>query len=195
MANRATIFNGALRICRRARESDPDDPGKAHLVELRDVEREARRTVLKASFWNFADKRVALDPLEETADDWDYVYAVPSDLVRMKSVGTSLSDYDRADYVIRGDNIYTNLKNAVAYYTFDQTDYGFWPEEVAAAMSAKMAFLAGPVISAETAVSGILQEARLRYQESINLAKMANTNQRRYSHRERHRGMQDSRSF
>ena len=62
-------------------------------------------------------------------------------------------------------------------------------------MSAKMAFLAGPVISAETAVSGILQEARLRYQESINLAKMANTNQRRYSHRERHRGMQDSRSF
>lgn len=129
----------------------------------------ARNALLEMHPWNFCTRREALALLSETNDQWDYVYAVPNNMLRAISV---LSDEASDDYSMdAGDDvtaqyspqpycietlsdgavvICTNQEDAVLRFTALVTDSTKFPPAFTLALTWLLAsMLAGPVIKGD----------------------------------------------
>ena len=102
-----------------------------------------RRTALRAHPWNFATTTVALSQLEgdEVLYDWDYVYQVPADCLRVLYIVDSSSPAsDTIPYELQtGGVLLTDQPEARLRYIKDVSDTSLFDEQFVEAFSYRLA--------------------------------------------------------
>lgn len=102
MASQTEIINRAIVLLGEARIASPSDDVKA-AREMSALWDTTRRALLRAHRWGFAMKRAELSAMTDTpAFQFDFVYLLPSDFLRLDMVGdewpgASLTDYRTTD--------------------------------------------------------------------------------------------------
>lgn len=94
----------------------------------------ARASELRRHPWNFAIKRQEL--ARSTALPvfrYKYKYTLPSDCIRVMTV------YEDTDYKLEANNIYTDKKECLVKYIFDNEDTATWDPMFVDVMSARLA--------------------------------------------------------
>lgn len=132
--------------------TEPTDPGvTSNSVTLcANLWPTVRDAVLRSHPWNVATKRVVLAYEAVTpAFDWSYSFLLPSDCLRVLSVGR---DADGAiNYQVENSRIYTDESIAYLRYIFQLTDVTKFDALLTLAMTAAMAAnLAYPVTKSQT---------------------------------------------
>lgn len=153
-----------------------------------------RGMVQESMDWSWNTRRVALALLDTTPPaEWNLVYALPSDCLRMLSIqlpptaeNSALFDLVmqtaqpkstaaglQEPYIQEVDSngarvIYTNAEDAIARYSFLQTNTARYPTLVVFAMSRLLAsFLSGPIIKGEAGMK--VGQAQLGIYTKIDL--------------------------
>jgi hypothetical protein len=97
----------------------------------------SRRRALASHDWSFARTRLALVTHADAPTDgiWDYRYDYPADALKLRRIqNTPNLDADAVPYEVEISptagtlSILTNLEDAIAVYTFDQTTTTVWSE-------------------------------------------------------------------
>lgn len=73
------------------------------------VYEDMKKMLLSSHYWRFAIKRAVLSRLDEKSDaeEFDYVYAIPSDCLQLMKVGVSYKRPNLSDYVFMPDVRYS----------------------------------------------------------------------------------------
>jgi len=120
MADKVTIINRALALVGAEPITNlTDDTPEANIASR--IYDESRKSVLSEILWNFAAKRKALtqvvDPPAFYVDEMNFVYAVPSDVIRIFGVSSSVISWR-----LEQQYIYADSSEVGIIYVFDQTD-------------------------------------------------------------------------
>jgi len=116
-AGKIEIINMALAHLGEAAIQSIDE-GSAPSNAARTHYDNARRATLRAYHWSFATKVQRLARLDSDSPDFDYVYALPSDLLSaIRLLGDSEIKYE-----IRQKELHTNADEAKLEYIYDETD-------------------------------------------------------------------------
>lgn len=155
----------------------------------------ARDFLLEKYEWDFATKRVALADLGTPPDDWEYRYALPSDLLREWAVYADGEDRRlnegghpfKIEQDASGTVLYADVTDAILHYTVRVKDTTKYSETFVVALSWLLAsFLAGPLVQdlkladrCEARAYGIASEAATQ-RANVQKAKTKAQIQRHY---------------
>ena len=142
-----------------------------------------RRILLKDYSWEFAERTMKLEPVEDFGDNvkgWDYVYSYPDDCLQVLKI---YDGYDRrkddkrekffvqtVDYRLGTKVICCNLENAYMDYVSNEEDCNYFSEEFVEALAHYLAYgmaqaLTGSEAKAQTELQymqNALYQAKLR---------------------------------
>ncbi len=112
----------------------------------------SRDEVLRDFPWPFATRFVTLGLIEDDpTEEWDFSYGYPSDAVRMVRLLSGIRNDNRQSKVSykvvsgnSGREIYTDLEDAQAEFTFRETDTQRYPPDFVMAFSYKLAMRIAP---------------------------------------------------
>jgi hypothetical protein len=196
MASKLEIWNLALiNLSQTPSIAGPnEDSTEANLC--RNIYDTARREVLQAHDWNFARKREALGLIidDRNREDWEYQYGYPGDCLQARQIinqGTGANTV-RSSYMIPfkvtilpstglEDSfdqrvIWTDQKDAVLEYTYDQGDPTFFSAHFITTLAWCMAkYIAKPLTNKSTERENAMQ----MYVLSLNAARASNMNEAR----------------
>lgn len=156
MASEVDICNLALSHLGQSRQitsiSPPDGSAEAALCHR--FYPIARGLMLEAHYWGFATRRVALAATGTPPDEWEYQYAVPSDMVGNGIQALYIEgDNTPQEYAVERDGstgntvILTDIEDAEIKYTTLVTDVNKYSSTAQFALSLILSsFLAGPII-------------------------------------------------
>lgn len=116
-----------------------------------------RKELLRRHTWNCAIKRKTLAP-EAGSPDFDFAYSfvLPSDFLRLLSIGTTT---ERPDYAIEGGRLLFGASVLRLRYVFDNAEPETWDAGLVAAMTASMtAAMAYPITQSATLAESKRQE-------------------------------------
>lgn len=125
-----------------------------------------RNYVLRRHPWNCAVKRVALAPdTEVPAFDWVFQYTLPSDFMRVLSVGEAGSE---VDYKIESGKLLCDVNPALLRYVWRNENPGTWDDMLVWGMTISMkAVMSYPITQSasleqvvEDALRDVLRQAR-----------------------------------
>lgn len=125
-----------------------------------------RNYVLRRHPWNCATKRVVLSPdVAPPAFDWAFQYTLPSDFLRLLSVGESGNE---ADHKIESGKLLCNENPVFLRYVWRNENPGTWDDMLVWAMTVSMkAAMAYPITQSasldqlvEGALRDVLRQAR-----------------------------------
>lgn len=152
----------------------------------------ARDALLEQHAWKFATKRVSLAEMVGESWSWDYVYAAPTDALRLLSVlpATAASDDDTQDYAAETDVdghavILTDQADASLRYVARVTDTTTFSPLFVTALSWLLAsHLAGPVLKGD-AGAAMTKTCLQNFALALSTARVSDANQgrRRPEHR------------
>lgn len=183
MASKVDIWNLALsHIAHRAVIADPDE-ATTEANHCRRFYPIALRVALEHFLWSFATRRVPLAEVTNPVDHWMFAYAMPTGVVKARSVllPESTDDAKEQDFAVESAAdgsliILTNVEDAVLKYTALVEDTNkFTPMFVLALSYDLAAMLAGP-IPKDPKVKKAMMEAAL-YWGSVAEAADANAAQ------------------
>lgn len=116
----------------------------------------ARQSTLRMGTWSCARKRVLLAPLASAPDfDWVYAFQLPSDLVRVVSVG------DRPDvfeYEIEDNKLLSDESSIKLRYVYDNENIPSWDAILTEAVTLHMAALMAYPLTKSKAVQDAMQD-------------------------------------
>ena len=116
-----------------------------------------RDYVLGSHPWNFATKRVLLNPDSQApAFDWSKQYTLPSDFVRILSVGESGSENE---YRIENGKILTDAAPLKLRYVWLNTNEGTWTPTMVWAMTVSMRQVLAYPITQSTSLEQLIDQA------------------------------------
>ncbi|MFA6294457.1 MAG: hypothetical protein WC637_21885 [Victivallales bacterium] len=95
---------------------------------------QCRKAALRAHGWNFATETVDLALLAETKPEWDFVYQIPSDCLKVIGIVPAISG-KKIPYKISGKKILTNMEEATLRYVKDITDPNMFDDQFIVALS------------------------------------------------------------
>lgn len=142
-----------------------------------------RRILLKDYSWEFAERTMKLEPVEDFGDNvkgWDYVYRYPDDCLQVLRIydGDDRRKDDKrekffvqtVDYRLGTKVICCNLENAYMDYVADETDCNYFAEEFVETFAHYLAYgmaqaLTGSEAKAQTELQYMqtaLYQAKLR---------------------------------
>jgi hypothetical protein len=134
-------------------------------------------TVLRDAPWPFATELVNLAQSATAidSDEYAYTYAYPADCVMFRRIvsGLAIPDSRRTQVkyrIIRGRFILTNQPDAVAEFTFRETDVAVWDADFAEAVSLYVAVLIAPALMKADTFK-LADRALQLYQWRLGLAK------------------------
>jgi len=144
----------------------------------------ARDSLLESHSWRFATRRAPLAQLSQTSWNWNLVYAVPNNLLKLLSVlpVTAPDEAQTCEYELASDAsgvavIYTNQQAASARYIARVTDSAqFSPLFIDALAWLLASYLAGPVIKGDTGMK-VGQACLATFQMVAAQAKTSDANQ------------------
>lgn len=132
---------------------DPSDETKLTRA-IASVWDAARRMSLRKNNWNFAGKRVAINPEEEPpAFGYSFAFRKPDDFVRLADVDGPMPQ-DR-DWKFEGGYILANSAPLQVLYIYDCTDVAMWDDLFEMAISLKIAELVALNITGSQSLSEI----------------------------------------
>jgi len=188
MASEVSICNLALsHLGDEATVSSIDPPeGSAQASHCAQFYPDARDSLLEMHDWKFATTRVMLSEVDVESWNWEYAYAVPSEMIRACSVlpATAADDSESADYIIQAQEdgevvILSNLESASLVYVKRVTDPAKFSPLFNSTLSWYLAsMLAGPVLKGEV---GQAESKRCLQQmvAFLDRAQTSNANQRK----------------
>ena len=116
-----------------------------------------RNYVLRRHPWNCAVKRVALAPdTEVPAFDWVFQYTLPSDFMRVLSVGEAGSE---VDYKIESGKLLCDVNPALLRYVWRNENPATWDSMLVWAMTMSMK----AVMAYDALVNEAIEKKRLQY--------------------------------
>ena len=142
-----------------------------------------RRILLKDYSWEFAERTMKLEPVEDFGDNvkgWDYVYRYPDDCLQVLKIydGDDHRKDDKrekffvqtVDYRLGTKVICCNLENAFMDYVYNEEDCNYFSEEFVEALAHYLAYgmaqaLTGSEAKAQTELQymqNALYQAKLR---------------------------------
>ena len=142
-----------------------------------------RRILLKDYSWEFAERTMKLEPVEDFCDNlkgWDYVYRYPDDCLQVLKIydGDDHRKDDKrekffvqtVDYRLGTKVICCNLENALMDYVSNEEDCNYFSEEFVEALAHYLAYgmaqaLTGSEAKAQTELQymqNALYQAKLR---------------------------------
>lgn len=142
-----------------------------------------RRILLKDYSWEFAERTMKLEPVEDFGDNvkgWDYVYRYPDDCLQVLKIydGDDHRKDDKrekffvqtVDYRLGTKVICCNLENALMDYVSNEEDCNYFSEEFVEALAHYLAYgmaqaLTGSEAKAQTELQymqNALYQAKLR---------------------------------
>lgn len=142
-----------------------------------------RRILLKDYSWEFAERTMKLEPVEDFGDNvkgWDYVYRYPDDCLQVLKIynGNDRRKDDKrekffvqtVDYRLGTKVICCNLENAYMDYVSNEEDCNYFSEEFVEALAHYLAYgmaqaLTGSEAKAQTELQymqNALYQAKLR---------------------------------
>lgn len=127
ICNRALIKIGAKTIL------NMDDDNK-RARNCRVIYPRERNTLMRSHPWKFAIKRQSLALSTEVVPGWDYVYALPSDILRV-----IYPDVNIHLYRIEQDKLLTNVPLTYIRYIFEEENPAKFDESFATTLACKMA--------------------------------------------------------
>lgn len=120
MADKVTIINRGLSLLGAEPIVDLTDNTPEAKIANRFYD-ESRKSILSEVLWNFATKRKALNIAvvtpEWTTDEMNYVFQIPSDVIRIFGVSAAY-----ADWRLEQQYILANTNELGIIYVFDMTD-------------------------------------------------------------------------
>jgi hypothetical protein len=122
MADKVSIYNMALRMIGESPVQSPteDSENAASINDIYDI---TRLALLRQVPWNFAMKTGELAEItSETPPDFEKVYQLPSDIVKLIEIVNSLTQEQTTYYEIRGSKLYCDLSSVCIKYVYDITD-------------------------------------------------------------------------
>ena len=153
MASRVDIWNLALsHIGHRAGIADPDEV-TAEANHCRRFYPFALRIALERFLWSFATRRISLAQVTNPVDHWMFAYAMPTGVVKARSVllPESTDDSKEQDFAVESADdgsviILTNVEDAVLKYTARVEDTNKFTPMFAMVLSYDLAsMLCGPI--------------------------------------------------
>lgn len=133
MADKLSLYNGALRVLKQRKLSSLTDNVPAR-HQLDGVFDESVQACLEEGFWNFATRSVEIEPLTDVAANfgYDHVYEQPEDFVRLVAISADATLRPGLDdYRIETGYILANVNPLyLAYISNDANyglNYGIWP--------------------------------------------------------------------
>lgn len=124
-------------------------------VACRVVYDTALETTLRAFAWPFANKNVDLSLVTADPDDYyGYSYQYPADCLKLIKIWSGLRNDSRQSRVpykvvnVSGvKQVFTDLADARANYTKNETDISLWPSDAVLALSYKIGYMISPVLT------------------------------------------------
>lgn len=122
----------------------------------------ARDATLERFPWAFAVERVALALVgdgEDEHEEWEYVYQVPSDCLAPRRILSGTRNDNPSTvvrYVVKGDQIFTDMEDAVLEYTKQVTNAPDFPPSFVEALSYKLAQLISPRVAKDAELGGVM---------------------------------------
>lgn len=109
MASSVDVANEALDHLNQRPIISLDDPTDAVEEVLSRWINRTRQSVLRKHTWNFATERTTLASLDEDIPfgEWDYVYQLSADFIRMVSLGEENKHTPNDSFRVEGNRIYT----------------------------------------------------------------------------------------
>lgn len=132
-------------------ETEQSDEARA----LRTFQDTALEHVLRAVPWSFATQIEELALVEEDPnDEWAYSYRYPTDALMIRKIQSGLrtdSRQSRVPYRIAQDDsgrvIFTDIEDAIAEVTVNETDSSLYPADFVLAFTYYWAFLVAPRVT------------------------------------------------
>jgi len=157
MADQVTIINRALSTLGAEPIVNLSDNTPQAKIANRYYE-ESRRSVLSECLWNFATKRVNLNqstvPLAWTTNGMDYVYQLPSDIVRIFETSSPT-----AQWKIEGDKLITDANQIGIKYVYDLKDTNAFSSSFVDAFADKLASdMCYAILNSNTEASRLLEK-------------------------------------
>jgi hypothetical protein len=170
------ICNLALAHCGEDPIEDLDDAGDAEELCARWYDHE-RRKLLRQYMWNFAQRLTTLARTDDGAGDYDDMYLLPTDCLRLSHLGSSYEmedKYDEFEITVEGEvdgqggNKVVNVNNdgGTLYikYTRDVTNITMWDPLFTDILALRLALqMAMPLTKKDSVVERI--EKRLKVEE------------------------------
>lgn len=157
MADRLTIYNGALRLLGPHQIASLSESGEARRA-LDSAWRNAGDLLLAEGLWNFAIRTVELsqDGDVEPLFGYDYAFRKPDDWVRTAAVAADGSfSAAMLDYADEAEYWYASVDPLYIRYVSDDDQYGWdvgaWRQPFAKALEAFLAFECGLPIAGDRA--------------------------------------------
>jgi hypothetical protein len=182
MSSDIDVGNLALgNLGERANISSFDPPeGSSHAELVARFYPIARDALLEPFAWSFALKRVPLSLTELESNEYDYVYAVPQDCLKIWAVFGE--DSATASFTVEADEgsakyVYTDAPDASISYTIRPLGAERFSAMFTEALAARLAsMLAGPIIRGE---EGMKQKVALLKisNELVTMAQVSDANQ------------------
>lgn len=165
--NKVEICNMALmRLGHDRAISDLDTEQTAEAGYCRTFWDNCRKTTLRAHPWNFAVGTVALAPLSEASDEYQYIYQKPTLCLRALEI-VNLTDDTKIKYEVRGSKIYTDQADAVLKYIIDVKDTNLFDFEYIDALAYLLASeVAGPLTQDRARRGDMYELFRLRIKDA-----------------------------
>lgn len=135
MASQAQIATIACLDVGGQAISDIDNETQKEASIIRDIWDISRDELLAAHEWGFAKKykALALDAtFTEVDDDWDYIYVLPSDFIKL------LANMNDFDHVIRENRLYCDTEDLIIGYIARIEDTSKYPVWFVNALIAKL---------------------------------------------------------
>lgn len=180
MANAIDICNMALAHLGDSASissiAPPEGSVQAHWCSI--MYPQAVRTLLDSPHrhnWSFNTKRATLPQLVNSAEEYAYCFALPSDFLSIIQVRSSGQVIDSFSLEVTGDNtqcLLTDADSVVLKYAASITDPGIFPPLFVDALSLHLAArLAGPILKGDVGVAAATKLEQLfdkRLMEAIN---------------------------
>ena len=127
-------------------------------------------TLFSYANWNFATTKVALAQLSQTILDknYDYVYQLPSSIVKVLGIFDANGNYDE-NYSVEDDKVYTNFAVANLVYIKEQDEADF-PAYFTECLVAKLAF---EMSEALTGIGSIHERLYNEFQNKLRQARIS----------------------
>lgn len=121
----------------------------------------APQFVLRSHPWNFAVKRAVLSgSLSEAFGEWTYRIVLPSDCLRVLSVG---EEGDDDEYRIEGRYLLTDDQAPKLRYIYDHTTVSEWDAVFVSALELYLAWKAAYPLTASNTLAGEMRDAFLAH--------------------------------
>lgn len=187
-ASKTVIANMALRHIKVSKEiGNLDTDLSAEAEAIRVFYETLRAETLRACYWSFATKYVALSLVQQKpTSEWDFSYRYPTDCVRIRRILNPQSRVDtrksRVPYLMASDPtgvlVYTDLQGAWIEYTYLNITEAYYPSDFVLAFSFHIAsYVAASLTGGDPFKLGDRALAMYNQTVSVAAANIANEDQ------------------